>query len=136
MESVWLISALWIGLALVSALISIRVGISVALIEIIVGSFGGNLLGLTPNDWISYLASLGAVLLTFLAGTELDPVVVRKHLGSTLSIGAVGFIAPYLGVLAYAHYALGGHGRRRRSPASRSRPPRSRSSTPSWWRPA
>ena len=107
MESVWLISALWIGLALVSALISIRVGISVALIEIIVGSFGGNLLGLTPNDWISYLASLGAVLLTFLAGTELDPVVVRKHLGSTLSIGAVGFIAPYLGVLAYAHYALG-----------------------------
>jgi Kef-type K+ transport system membrane component KefB len=107
MENVWLISALWIGLALVSALISIRVGISVALIEIIVGSFGGNLLGLTPNDWISYLASLGAVLLTFLAGTELDPVVVRKHLGSTLSIGAVGFIAPYLGVLAYAHYALG-----------------------------
>jgi Kef-type K+ transport system membrane component KefB len=107
MENVWLISTLWIGLALVAALISIRVGISVALIEIIVGGFGGNLLGLTPNDWISYLASLGAVLLTFLAGTELDPVVVRKHLGSTLSIGAVGFIAPYLGVLAYAHYALG-----------------------------
>jgi Kef-type K+ transport system membrane component KefB len=83
MENVWLISTLWIGLALVAALISIRVGISVALIEIIVGGFGGNLLGLTPNDWISYLASLGAVLLTFLAGTELDPVVVRKHLGST-----------------------------------------------------
>lgn len=107
MENVWLISAIWVGLALVSALISIRIGISVALIEIIVGSFGGNLLGLTPNDWITYLASLGAVLLTFLAGTELDPVVVRKHLSSTLSIGAIGFIAPYLGVLAYAHYALG-----------------------------
>jgi Kef-type K+ transport system membrane component KefB len=107
MDNVWLISALWIGLALVSALISIRIGISVALIEIIVGSFGGNLLGLTPNDWISYLASLGAILLTFLAGTELDPVVVRRHLGSTLSIGAVGFFAPYLGVLAFAHYALG-----------------------------
>jgi Kef-type K+ transport system membrane component KefB len=107
MDNVWLISALWIGLALVSALISIRIGISVALVEIIVGSFGGNLLGLTPNDWISYLASLGAILLTFLAGTELDPVVVRRHLGSTLSIGAVGFFAPYLGVLAFAHYALG-----------------------------
>lgn len=107
MDNVWLISALWIGLALVSALISIRIGISVALVEIVVGSFGGNLLGLTPNDWISYLASLGAILLTFLAGTELDPVVVRRHLGSTLSIGAVGFFAPYLGVLAFAHYALG-----------------------------
>ncbi|MGH6793481.1 MAG: sodium:proton antiporter, partial [Methyloceanibacter sp.] len=63
MEDIWLTSALWIGLALGSALISIRVGISVALIEIVVGSFGGNLLGLTANDWITYLASLGAVLL-------------------------------------------------------------------------
>jgi len=107
MEDIWLTSALWIGLALVSALISIRIGISVALIEIVVGSFGGNLLGLTPNDWITYLASLGAVLLTFLAGTELDPAVVRKNLGSTLSIGVAGFLAPYLGVLAYARYGLG-----------------------------
>jgi Kef-type K+ transport system membrane component KefB len=107
MDNVWLISALWIGLALVSALISIRIGVSVALVEIVVGSFGGNFLGIAPNDWITYLASLGAILLTFLAGTELDPVVVRKHLGATLSIGAVGFFAPYLGVLAYAHFGLG-----------------------------
>jgi Kef-type K+ transport system membrane component KefB len=107
MEDIWLISALWIGLALISALISIRVGIAVALIEIVVGSLGGNLLGLTPTDWITYLASLGAVLLTFLAGTELDPAVVRKNLGSTLSIGALGFFVPYLGILAYAHYGLG-----------------------------
>ena len=106
MDNVWLISALWIGLALVSALISIRIGISVALIEIVVGSFGGNLLGITPTDWITYLASLGAILLTFLAGTELDPVVVRKHLGATMSIGAAGFFGPYLGVLAYMHYLL------------------------------
>lgn len=107
MEDIWLTSALWIGLALVSALISIRIGISVALVEIVVGGFGGNLLGLTPTDWITYLASLGAVLLTFLAGTELDPVVVRKNFGSTLSIGAAGFLAPYLGVLLYARYGLG-----------------------------
>jgi Kef-type K+ transport system membrane component KefB len=106
MDNVWLISALWIGLALVSALISIRIGISVALIEIVVGSFGGNLLGITPTDWITYLASLGAILLTFLAGTELDPVVARKHLGATMSIGAAGFFGPYLGVLAYTHYLL------------------------------
>ena len=107
MENVWVISALWMGLALVSALISIRVAISVALIEIIVGSIGGNLLGIAPNDWITYLASLGAILLTFLAGTELDPVVVRKHFGATMSIGLAGFFGPYLGVLAYAHYVLG-----------------------------
>ena len=107
MENMWLTSAIWIGLALASALISIRIGISVALIEIVVGAIGGNVLGIAPNDWITYLASLGAILLTFLAGTELDPAVVRKHLASTLSIGAIGFLAPYLGVLVYAHYGLG-----------------------------
>ena len=107
MENVWVISTIWIGLALASSLISIRIGISVALVEIVVGSFGGNLIGIAPNDWITYLASLGAILLTFLAGTELDPAVVRKHLASTLSIGVAGFLGPYLGVLAYTHFGLG-----------------------------
>jgi len=107
MDNIWFDSALWVGLALVSTLISIRVGISVALIEIVVGALGGNFLDMAPTDWINYLAAVGAVLLTFLAGTELDPAVVRRNLGSTLAIGAVGFLAPYLGVLAYAHYLLG-----------------------------
>lgn len=106
-DNVWFISATWIGLALLSSLISIRIGISVALVEIVIGAFGGNLLGIAANDWISYLAGVGAILLTFLAGAELDPAVVRKHFPATMSIGAVGFLAPYLGVLAYAHYALG-----------------------------
>ena len=67
---------------------------------------GGNLLGITPNEWITYLASVGAILLTFSAGTELDPVIAQ-HLGSTLSIGVVGFVVPYLGVLIFARYGLG-----------------------------
>jgi Kef-type K+ transport system membrane component KefB len=106
-DNVWFISATWIGLALLSSLISIRIGISVALVEIVVGAFGGNLLGIAANDWITYLAGVGAILLTFLAGAEIDPVVVRKHFPATMSIGLVGFFAPYLGVLAYAHYGLG-----------------------------
>jgi len=106
MEQIWLTSALWIGLAFLSSLISIRIAISVALIEIVVGAIGGNLLGLTPNDWVNYLAAVGAVVLTFLAGAEIDPKVIRKHAWSTMSIGVVGFLAPYLGVLAYAHLVL------------------------------
>ncbi|HEX9702307.1 MAG TPA: cation:proton antiporter [Rhodospirillales bacterium] len=105
-ENIWLTSSLWIGLALLAALISIRIAVSVALIEIVLGAVGGNLLGMVPNDWINYLAGVGAILLTFLAGTEIDPKVVRKHLGATMSIGAVGFFAPYLGVLAYALLVL------------------------------
>lgn len=107
MENTWLISALWIGLALVSSLISIRVAISVALVEIIVGSFGGNFLGLAPTPWVNYLAGVGSILLTFLAGAEIDPAVIRKHFWSSILIGAMGFFVPFFGVLSYTRFACG-----------------------------
>ncbi len=69
-ENIWLMSALWVGLALMATLISIRLAVSVTLIEIMVGALGGNLLGLAPNEWVNYLAGMGAILLTFLAGAE------------------------------------------------------------------
>lgn len=107
MASVWLHSALWLGLAFLASLISIRVAISVALIEIVLGSVAGNLVGLQITDWVNFLAGFGAILLTFLAGTEIDPRIVRKHFWSSTTIGVVGFFAPYLGVLAYAHWGIG-----------------------------
>jgi Kef-type K+ transport system membrane component KefB len=106
MGQVWLQSALWIGLALIASIVSIRVAVSVALIEIMVGAVAGNAIGLPLTEWVNFLAGFGAIMLTFLAGTEIDPSVVRKHYRSALSIGVVGFFAPYLGVLAYAHYAI------------------------------
>jgi len=104
---VWLDSALWLGLALLASVISIRVAISVALIEIVIGAIAGNLVGLHITEWVNFLAGFGAILLTFLAGTEIDPRIVRKHFWSSMSIGVMGFFAPYLGVLAYAHWGLG-----------------------------
>jgi Kef-type K+ transport system membrane component KefB len=53
------------------------------------------------------LAGFGAILLTFLAGAEIDPRIVKKHFWSSMSIGLVGFIAPYLGVLLYARFVVG-----------------------------
>ena len=107
MAAVWLQSAFWIGLALLASLISIRLTISVALIEIVVGAVAGNLVGLHITDWVNFLAGFGAILLTFLAGAEIDPRIVKKHFWSSMSIGVVGFVAPYLGVLIYAHFAIG-----------------------------
>lgn len=107
MTEVWLQSALWIGLALAASLISIRVAVSVALLEIVVGVVAGNLIGLHITEWVNFLAGFGAILLTFLAGTEIDPRIVRKHFWSSMSIGVTGFFAPYFGVLAYAHLVLG-----------------------------
>ena len=58
MGQVWLQSALWIGLALAASIISIRIAISV--------------------EWVNFLAGFGAILLTFLAGTEIDPTLVQE----------------------------------------------------------
>ncbi|MGD0126655.1 MAG: cation:proton antiporter [Terriglobia bacterium] len=79
--NVWLSASLWVGLALIAAMISIRIGISVALIEIGVGVLAGNFIHLTPNDWVNFLAS---VLLTFLAGAEIDPAALRANLKESL----------------------------------------------------
>src|SRR5207244_11142590 len=70
MENVWLASALWLGLALLASIISIRIAMSVALVEIIVGTIAGNLVGLEITSWVNFLAGFGAIVLQFFAGQE------------------------------------------------------------------
>jgi Kef-type K+ transport system membrane component KefB len=107
MDNIWLQSALWVALALVAAMGSLWITISAALFEIVVGAIAGNAVGLPLTPWINYIASVGAVVLTFLAGTEIDPQVVRRNFGSSVAIGLVGFFAPFLGCLVLARYGLG-----------------------------
>jgi Kef-type K+ transport system membrane component KefB len=81
MDNVWLASALWIGLALLASIISIRAAVSVALAEIIVGAVAGNAIGLQLAPWVNFLAGFGAIMLTFLAGTEIDGDVIKPSSG-------------------------------------------------------
>ena len=87
MEQVWFTAASWLGVALLASLISIRTGISVALVEIFLGVIAGNFLGFHSAPWIDVLAAFGSMMLTFLAGAEIDPVSFRKHLKPSLVIG-------------------------------------------------
>ena len=107
MDNSYLIASLWMALALAASLISIRVGISVALVEIGMGVLGGNFLHLSTTPWIDFLATFGAGLLTFLAGAEIDPDSLRRHIKLSLSVGAVGFFAPFLVAFAFARYIVG-----------------------------
>jgi len=107
MENIWFQSALWMALALTAAICSLFVTISAALFEIVVGAVAGNTLGLPLTDWINYIASFGAIVLTFLAGTDIDPHVVKRNFGSSVTIGLMGFFAPYIGCLLLARYGLG-----------------------------
>ncbi|GAC1403636.1 MAG: hypothetical protein NVSMB49_21330 [Ktedonobacteraceae bacterium] len=67
MDNIWFIAAMWMGAALIASLISTRLGISVALVEIFAGVIGGSYLGFHTTPWIDFFASFGSVLLTFLA---------------------------------------------------------------------
>jgi Kef-type K+ transport system membrane component KefB len=102
------IATLWIALAFVASIVSVRMGLSVALVEILMGVLGGNLFGMSSNQWIDFLAGFGSVLLTFLAGAEIDPKSFRRFLTPSLVIGGVGFLAPcaaaWIFALAVLHW--------------------------------
>ena len=101
-DNEFLIAAAWIGLALTASLFSIRLGVSVALVEIAAGVVGGNVIGLATTPWIDFLAGFGAVLLTFLAGAEIEPTSLRRNLRPSLAIGVVSFAAPFIGAFTFA----------------------------------
>jgi Kef-type K+ transport system membrane component KefB len=119
-ENAWGIAAVWVGLALLASLLSIRLRLSVALVEILVGVAAGNLAVLLDhfhvfnlhwemkaNEWIAFLAGFGSILLTFLAGAEIEPAVLRKYFKESLAIGTAGFVGPFLGAMLFAHYVSG-----------------------------
>src|SRR5207244_12117501 len=101
--------------AVLSTTIASHLRISMALVEICVGMAAAFVAGrffdpdgLGANrDWLRFIASIGAVLLTFLAGAELDPAVMRAKLKEVTCVGLVGFFAPCLGCAAVARFLLG-----------------------------
>jgi Kef-type K+ transport system membrane component KefB len=110
----WTLATLWLGLALLATLLSIWLRVATALSEIVVGTvaqlaigaaMGGVLLG-ADDSWVKFLSGTGAILLTFLAGAELDPAVFRVRWKEATGIGLAGFIAPFLGCTAVAFYML------------------------------
>jgi glutathione-regulated potassium-efflux system ancillary protein KefC len=115
MTGIWALAALWLGLALIASLLSIWLRISTALSEIVVGTIaqliigaaiGSAILG-TDETWIKFLSGLGAIVLTFLAGAELDPAVFRLKWKEAAAVGLASFLFPFLGCAAGAYYVLG-----------------------------
>ena len=108
--NIYYVMAIWIGMALLASFFSIRVGVSVALIEILVGAIFGNIPGIREHvqqtDYTTLLAGIGSVLLTFLAGAEIDPVSFKKHWKASLSLGFVAFILPLIGAFCFCEVRL------------------------------
>ena len=112
-DNIWFIAAIWMGLAFAASLLSIRTGISVALMEILLGvaagniSFGGAHHILKTTEWTNFLAMLGSGVLTFLAGAEIDPASLRANLRASMTIGILSFLLPFAGVWLFAQFVLG-----------------------------
>src|SRR3990172_1260923 len=94
------------GLAFLASLLSIRLGISVALVEILIGTFAGNVFALQTTPWIDFMAMFGAGLLTFLAGAEIEPAALRRHLKPATAIGFASFLPPLLLPLPFSPFVL------------------------------
>jgi len=115
MTEIYALATLWLGLALLATLISIWLRIATAMSEIIVGTVAQLLIGaalggavlVTDESWIRFLASTGAVVLTFLAGAELDPQVMRREWKQATIVGVLAFAAPFLGCAAAARWLIG-----------------------------
>jgi glutathione-regulated potassium-efflux system ancillary protein KefC len=115
LTSVWALAALWLGLALIASLISIWLRISTALSEIVVGTIAQLIIGAvvgsavlgTDESWVKFLSGIGAIVLTFLAGAELDPQVFKRKWKEAAAIGLASFFFPFLGCAAGAYYVLG-----------------------------
>ncbi len=130
-QNIWFIAAVWMGLALTGSLISIWTGISVALVEILVGVVAGNIavgfeggtlqigiasatadLGqlhhvLQSTEWTNFLALLGSGVLTFLAGAEIDPHSLKSNWRVSALIGVLSFGIPFGVIWFVAQFFFG-----------------------------
>jgi Kef-type K+ transport system membrane component KefB len=99
---------LLLGLVIfLASLISIRLGFSVAIIEILLGAVSGNLNLIHTEPWMTYIATLGGIILTFLAGTEIDTDLMKANFKGSFLIGLFSFVVPFLGIGTYTYFVVG-----------------------------
>lgn len=115
MNEFYQLASVYLGLAVLSAIVAYHFKISIALVEICIGAlvanialnyFGHNIL--YPNtEWLKIFAQIGAVLLTFLAGTELEPKALKAKKKEVITVGFIGFLAPFIGGFLTSYFIIG-----------------------------
>ncbi|QLH54019.1 MAG: Na+/H+ antiporter [Candidatus Kapaibacterium sp.] len=115
MLEIYFIATIWLALAILATIFANHFKISMALMEICIGAiasyvatyfFGSDLLK-ADSEWLKFIAGSGAIILTFLAGAELDPASLKAKLKESSVIGLIGFLAPFIGCTLLARFALG-----------------------------
>ena len=94
-------------LILIASVVSVELGLSVAIIEIALGVAASNFLGVVSTPWIDFIAGFGGIVLTFLAGAEVDPTLLRSKFKESVLIGGVSFALPFIGAGLFAYFVAG-----------------------------
>lgn len=114
MLSIFFIASIWLALAFISTIIANRLKISMALIEISIGAIFGYI-AMNYNfysemqinsEWMKFIAGIAAIMLTFLAGAELEPTVLKKKFKEVTIVGLIGFLSPFIICSLIAYYVL------------------------------
>jgi Kef-type K+ transport system membrane component KefB len=101
------VAAVLAAIVLAASTVSVELGLSVALIELLAGFVVGNALHIDVPSWLSFVGTFASVVLTFLAGAEVDVPQLRREWRASVSIGAVSFFAPFAVVGLLTYYGLG-----------------------------
>jgi Kef-type K+ transport system membrane component KefB len=100
------LAAVLAAVVLIASVVSVELGVTVALVELTLGVAAGNLFHLQTQEWLDFIAKFGSIVLTFLAGMEVDPTYMRRRLGASLGIGVVSFIGPFVVASTIAYLVL------------------------------
>jgi Kef-type K+ transport system membrane component KefB len=101
------VAAILAAAILVASTISVEVGVSVALIELLAGVAVGNAFNLDVPAWLTFIGTFAGMVLTFQAGAEVDVPQFKREWRASLWIGLVSFAAPAVVVALVAYYGLG-----------------------------
>jgi Kef-type K+ transport system membrane component KefB len=95
------------AVVLFASILSVELGITVALLELTLGVIVGNVLHLHTSEWLDFIAKFASIVVTFLAGMEVDPVYMRGRAKATVGIGVASFLGPFLVSSLVSYFLIG-----------------------------
>lgn len=105
MQDLFLTLAVWCAIGALAGVLGPRLGTGAAVVEIVLG-FAAAALGLPNSAAAAPLSVIGAILIAFLAGIEVDHATLKHRWRACLVIGGAAFLPPLAAVYAVAVWVM------------------------------
>jgi len=105
------LAAVLAAVVLVASMASVELGVTVALLELTLGVIAGNVFDLQSQEWLDFIAAFASIVLTFLAGMEVDTDYMRDRAKATVALGVGSFAGPFIVATLVCYLALDWSGR-------------------------